>query len=327
MTLPLPNLDDRTYTDLVQEAIGLIPSEAPEWTDHNPSDTGIILIELFAWLTEMVLYRTNQITNRNQAAFLTLLQGKPYELQEGKSTSQQNAILQAEIQKTLAQIRQRYRAVTATDFEQIILFDWLQTKTAACWGEAAIMARVNCLPERDLENADINQLVEAHITLVVLPKIQTPDTEIIKKTIKKFLDQRRLISTRLHIVEPNYVNVKVAVTLYLHDSASYQAVQTEAKHRLTGFFNPFPCAEYWHNQGYPFGRDIYVSELYELFDHLPGVDYVEQIHISEFEAHRRQINAQNQLTAISLQENELVTLEIGEITTMQRLGDKWKKND
>jgi hypothetical protein len=327
MTLPLPNLDDRTYADLVEEAIGLIPTASPEWTDHNPSDTGIILIELLAWLTEMVLYRTNQIPHRNQAAFLTLLKGKPWTLPEGKSTSQQNAILQAEIQKTLAQIRKRYRAVTAQDFEQLILFDWLQTRTAKAFGEPAVMARVNCLPERDLENADINQLIEAHITLVVLPKIQTPETENIKKTIKRFLDQRRLISTRLHIVEPNYVNIKVAVTLYLHDSASSQAVQTEAKSRLTGFFNPFPCAEYWQNQGYPFGRDIYLSELYELFDDLPGVDYVEQIQISEIEEHREQINTQNQLTAISLQDNELVTLEIGEIATMQKLGDKWKRNN
>ncbi|MFW5667313.1 MAG: baseplate protein J, partial [Coleofasciculus sp.] len=65
MSLPLPNLDDRTYADLVEEARSLIPIECPEWTDHNPSDTGIILIELFAWLTEMVLYRVNRIPDQN----------------------------------------------------------------------------------------------------------------------------------------------------------------------------------------------------------------------------------------------------------------------
>jgi hypothetical protein len=56
MTIPLPNLDDRTYADLLEEARSLIPIECPTWTDHNPSDTGIILLELFAWLTEFTLY-------------------------------------------------------------------------------------------------------------------------------------------------------------------------------------------------------------------------------------------------------------------------------
>ncbi|AFZ55800.1 baseplate protein J [Anabaena cylindrica FACHB-243] len=327
MPLPLTNLDDHPYSDLVQEAISLIPSEAPEWTDHNPSDTGIILIELFAWLTEMVLYRTNQIPDRNQAAFLTLLKGKPWTLPEGKSTSEQNAILQAEIQKTLAQIRQRYRAVTVKDFEQLILFDWLQTRTAKALGDAAIMVRVNCLPERDLEHSDVNQLFEAHITLVVLPKIKSPDSENIQKTLKRFLDQRRLISTRIHIVEPNYVKIKIAAILYLHDSANFPSVQAEVTRRIEVFFNPFPCPDYWQNQGYPFGRDIYISELYELLDDLPGVDYVEEIQITEFAEDRQKLNEQNQLIGISLQKHELVTVEIGQISTMQRLGDKWKRNN
>ncbi|BAZ00626.1 hypothetical protein NIES37_46210 [Tolypothrix tenuis PCC 7101] len=320
MPLPLPNLDDRTYADLVADAIALIPSEAPEWTDHNASDTGIILIELLAWLTEMVLYRTNQIPDRNQAAFLTLLKGKPWTLSDSKS-------LQAEIQTTLAQIRQRYRAVTANDFEQLILFDWLQTRTAQALGEAAIMARVNCLPERDLENSDINQVVEAHISLVVLPKINSPDSENIRKTLKRFLNQRRLLSTRLHIVEPNYVHIKVSAILYLRDSGDFRAVKAEATQRIAGFFNPFPSPDYWRNQGYPFGRDIYISELYQLLDDMAGVDYVEAIQVTDFAEYRQRVNDQNQLIAIALQPHELVTVEIGQITTMQRLGDKWQSHN
>ena len=43
-----PDLDDRRWKDIVDEARGLIPKYAPQWTDHNPSDIGITLIELFA---------------------------------------------------------------------------------------------------------------------------------------------------------------------------------------------------------------------------------------------------------------------------------------
>lgn len=68
-----PNLDDRTWQDLVTEMRALIPTYAPQWTDHNPSDLGITLIELFAWLGESVIYRLNQTPEKNYLAFLQLL--------------------------------------------------------------------------------------------------------------------------------------------------------------------------------------------------------------------------------------------------------------
>ena len=41
MALPVPNLDDRSFQDLVNEARRRIPIYCPEWTDHNLSDQGI----------------------------------------------------------------------------------------------------------------------------------------------------------------------------------------------------------------------------------------------------------------------------------------------
>ncbi len=71
--IPTPRLDDRTFQDLVDEAIRLIPQYCPEWTNFNPTDPGITLIELFAWLTEMTLYRLNRVPDRNYLTFLNLL--------------------------------------------------------------------------------------------------------------------------------------------------------------------------------------------------------------------------------------------------------------
>jgi hypothetical protein len=68
-----PNLDDRTWQDLVEEMKALIPKYAPQWTDHNPSDLGITLIELFAWLVEGLIYRLNRVPEKNYVAFLNLL--------------------------------------------------------------------------------------------------------------------------------------------------------------------------------------------------------------------------------------------------------------
>ncbi|NES97044.1 MAG: putative baseplate assembly protein [Desertifilum sp. SIO1I2] len=71
--LPKSNLDDRTFKDLVDECILRIPRYCPEWTNYNASDPGITLIELFAWLTDQMLLRFNQVPRRNYIAFLELL--------------------------------------------------------------------------------------------------------------------------------------------------------------------------------------------------------------------------------------------------------------
>jgi uncharacterized phage protein gp47/JayE len=73
MPLTAPNLDDRRYADIMEEARALIPRYAPEWTDHNDSDPGITLMQLFSWLGEMILYRLNRVPERNYIKFLQLI--------------------------------------------------------------------------------------------------------------------------------------------------------------------------------------------------------------------------------------------------------------
>jgi predicted phage baseplate assembly protein len=73
MPLPAPNLDDRRFQDLLDEARRNIPRYCPEWTDHNLSDPGITLLELFAWLTDLLLYRLNRVPDKNYIKFMDLL--------------------------------------------------------------------------------------------------------------------------------------------------------------------------------------------------------------------------------------------------------------
>ncbi len=73
MSLPTPQLDTRTFQDLVDQAKKLIPHYCPEWTDHNVSDPGVTLIELFAWMTDLLLYRVNQVPERVYIKFLELI--------------------------------------------------------------------------------------------------------------------------------------------------------------------------------------------------------------------------------------------------------------
>src|SRR6266487_754043 len=73
MPLETPRLDDRRFQDIVDEAKSMIPRYCPEWTDHNVSDPGVTLIELFAWMTDLLLYRVNQVPDRMYVKFLELI--------------------------------------------------------------------------------------------------------------------------------------------------------------------------------------------------------------------------------------------------------------
>src|SRR5204862_7239953 len=105
--IPPPKLDDRTFNDIVDEAISMIPSYAPEWTNHNPSDPGITLVELFAYLTEMLVYRVNRVTDDNMRAFLKLIMGPEAKISRP---------LNVEIRDAVLGLRRTVRAVTVEDY-------------------------------------------------------------------------------------------------------------------------------------------------------------------------------------------------------------------
>lgn len=73
MALPDIQLDNRSYTDLVNELRRRIPAYTPKWTDYNESDPGIALIELFSWLAEILIYRINQIPDKAYVKFLQMI--------------------------------------------------------------------------------------------------------------------------------------------------------------------------------------------------------------------------------------------------------------
>jgi hypothetical protein len=72
MPIPLPRLDDRNFDQLVRDALERAQATCPDWTDHTPGDPGVTLVELFAFLTEALLYRLNRVPPKLQLALLNL---------------------------------------------------------------------------------------------------------------------------------------------------------------------------------------------------------------------------------------------------------------
>jgi predicted phage baseplate assembly protein len=73
MSLPAPNLDDRRFQELVDDAKRLVQQRCPGWTDHNVHDPGVMLIETFAYMTDQLLYRLNRVPDRVYVKFLELI--------------------------------------------------------------------------------------------------------------------------------------------------------------------------------------------------------------------------------------------------------------
>ena len=73
MAVTPPRLDDRSYDDLVADALGRVPAYTPEWTNFHHADVGVTLVELFSFLAESAMYRANLVPERNRRAFVDLL--------------------------------------------------------------------------------------------------------------------------------------------------------------------------------------------------------------------------------------------------------------
>lgn len=110
MPLPVPNLDDRTFDQLATEARSLIPKYFPEWTDHNPSDPGVTLLELFAFLFEIAIYQVNRVPERSLEHFAHLV---------GVERKPDEAIDET-LRRALEKLQEVSRAVTAADIEFLV---------------------------------------------------------------------------------------------------------------------------------------------------------------------------------------------------------------
>ena len=72
-----PVIDDRSYENLRNEVRARIPRYTPEWTDLNENDPGIVLSEVFCWLSEQLIYRMGRVPELNYLKFMELIGIQP----------------------------------------------------------------------------------------------------------------------------------------------------------------------------------------------------------------------------------------------------------
>jgi hypothetical protein len=315
--IPLPSLDDRTFADLTGEARALIPALLPEWTDHNPSDPGIVLVELFAWLTEMLVYQADQVPDAHVEKFLALL-GAPRD---------PDASLEVATRAAVLGLREHYRAVTPGDHEELVRTAW-----PAAGG--APVARVRCVPRRDLAAADPAvraAAAPASVSVVVVPPRPDPATdddagntdtgsagtaagrslptpgETLLTGLAAFFEPRRLLATRLHVVGPRYRPVRVGADVVVRDDAAPEPVLAAARAALADFLDPLDGGP--EQTGWPFGRPVWASEVTAVLAAVPLVAYVEDAAVATDDPARVLLDGSGHPTGVALDADELVAAD------------------
>ncbi|HTS08374.1 MAG TPA: baseplate J/gp47 family protein [Candidatus Eisenbacteria bacterium] len=311
MPLTLPNLDDLTWEKLVEEGRSLIPAYAPEWTNHNVADPGITLVELFAYLSEILVYRLNRISDANLRTFLKLIHGPEWSRHTRNLTHQD---LEMECRKVLSDQRRLYRAVTVSDFEAIAIATSLKQ-------ERVVQAR--CLPGMNLAQTGVpfeKAAAPGHVSVVLLAEDRFEPTEKLREIVSEALDRARLLTSWIHVVGPQYVQVAVRLQITVTDGADPEVVRGIAMERLSRYFDPHHGGS--QEAGWPLGRSIFISDIYATVARLPGVSFVGKVVNNltgesfdevtvESEMAKRQIrNQRSELEAMALLPNELVKLQV-----------------
>lgn len=302
-----------SFDALVTAARAQIPGYCPEWTDHNPSDPGIAMIELAATFVEMLLFQSEQVTSSTRGAFLRLLEGPGYNLPEG--TSVEDAIDAA-----IRRLREPYRAITPADFEVLARDFWPRSPAALALGEESRVARLHTLPLTDLETPGAPYPAQGHFSVVVVPPDPgarpTPSPALLAG-LRAFFDQRRLLTVRTHLVGPSYLKVGVKARLYADEDTDERGLAARAVAALRELFAPL---------SWPFGRAVFASEVLARLDKVLGVDFVEQLELT-CGAPGRFIQDHGEAFAVQLLPHELVDFDpaLSTFTVYSRAGGTWIK--
>ena len=290
MSLPIPNLDDRTFDDLVAEGIAMIPIHAPEWTNHNPSDPGITLVELLAYVTEILIYRLNRVDRESKLGFLRLLRGevKASGTDDSSSTA---ADVDAAIRDAVVELGRSERAVTKADFE---VLSRNAAASEAVYGESARSVRTFCLVGRSIEKTERGFRVlerSDNFTVIVVPPTDAFSglSEGILAKIRDELLPMCLLGTRLQVCGTVYVTIAISALIHTHmvwhDADEWRRA---AQLRLDAYFTPHPGAGLT-DSGWPFGRHVYLSDVEEALLQIAGVDSVEDVRMVRLSMEREEV--------------------------------------
>jgi hypothetical protein len=262
-----------TFDELVHEGLSLIPAHAPDWTNHNPSDPGITLVELLAYFTEVLAYRLGRVTPQAKLQFLRLLQGAGWTGWTALEGGPAEAIDRA-LDDAVRALGHHQCAVTAADFEQLAVDEAKRELQGA-------PVRALCLAGVDLQSASRPgpRDLRAHVSVVLVPRREVDPHRMTKvcAAVRDRLRPRCLLGTRLQVVGPAVLHVGIGLRVALRTGADWHDVRLAIEANLRSRYGPWDDDD--AKESPRPGMPLNLSEITRLVDDTDGVDYVEEVSV------------------------------------------------
>jgi hypothetical protein len=108
--------------------------------------------------------------------------------------------------------------------------------------------------------------------------IPTEELELskpVREDVQSYLDERRLLATRLEITSPEYFPVVVEARIKVAAGSDPRRVVADVESLLYSYINPV-CGGA-DGRGWPFGRSLSLSDVYAVIQGAVNVDYIEEV--------------------------------------------------
>ncbi|MGF6545833.1 hypothetical protein [Paraburkholderia youngii] len=269
-----PIVVERDYDTLVREGMALVPVHAPEWTDHNPSDPGVTLIELLAYFTDALLYRVGRVTPAAKLQFLRLLKGAPSHDIVPLVTQPDGVVdLALELSRAtgdaVSALSQMECAITPADFERFARAAAALELPGRAIG-ACCMANVNLGGAR-VRGTDATRQARGHVSVVLALPPDVPDdvASHVREKVSRDLASRCLLTTRLSVVAPAVLHVSIAFAVAPLPGISLEEALATIDDILAGRFG--------NAKAVSLGGTLPLASIARTIDAAPGIDYVEGV--------------------------------------------------
>lgn len=269
-----------SFDELVRESGSLIRAYAPEWTNYNPSDPGITLLELLAYFSEILAYRALRITPDAKLHFLRLLEGTANPSQPTAAPSDSligapSSVIEAAIRARVQALSYVGCAVTPGDFEQLAM------DASATYLDGRTDLRARCMPNVDLRHApgtDDPAATDApaDMSLVLALEHEFPGDVAVGlcRHVQEALAPRCLLTTRVHVIRAPHLNVFVGCSILPAPGVSLAAAVDAVDATLRRRFGLIQADES-RDDARPLGRPLHLASISAAIDRTDGVDYVE----------------------------------------------------
>ncbi|MBC7255653.1 MAG: putative baseplate assembly protein, partial [Chloroflexi bacterium] len=168
-------------------------------------------------------------------------------------------------------LRSRYRAVTAADYEYLIL-DRFRGRVARA---LCLQATLGGTPAPGQVYVLVIPALTEEEAKGYIPLSRLALSDDLRDEIVAFLDERRLLTTQLVVRAAGYKRVRIEADVVARPGADERRLQQQIIAALNRFINPIIGGA--EGTGWPFGRELYLSDLYVCIQQVEGLLNVQEI--------------------------------------------------